>query len=635
MAHFTPGPLVSVVIPVYNGADLLPRAVASLRSQTFPRWEAIIADDGSTDQSATVADALAAEEPRLRVVRLPVNRGPSAARNAALAEVCGEWVAYLDHDDEFFPDYLVHLDRHRDAGDVLVFRYDLTEDRPGRPDTGRTWTYDPAAHYEKLPTQHVAVPLGFAHRRELVARLGGFDERLRRDEDAEFIQRYARRRATFTFVPERSGMYHVRGDSQSRTIPRSSLPPVTRPRPPAVLPPRPPGGPRVLFASYHRFGDTSSGASLCTRDLFDLLTPRGWSCGAFTGPFRDAPARKRPPGPCESAARGWHGQLTFTVTTSTAGGYPVSVFEPDPPDDRRRPSDAEAAAFAHLLGEAARAFRPDVVLTYGGDSASRVVPRVAKEVGSKVVFWLHNRAYTSAECFVGCDAVVVPCESSREHYRATLGVETVALPGPWNWERTRCDASDGRHVTFVNPEPAKGVFWFARVAEVLGRTRPDIPLLVVEGRGSAGWLAECGVDLRGVQSLQRMANTTDPRRFYRLSRLVLLPSLVDEGLPRVAVEAMANGIPVIGSGRGGLGEALQDGGLRIDIPATYTPDSRVPPSAAEVCEWLQAVVRLWDDPTAYAEASEAARAAATQHWHPDVLAPRWVEFLTNCQKNVA
>src|SRR5262245_40325365 len=101
-----------------------------------------------------------------------------------------------------------------------------------------------------------------------------------------------------------------------------------------------------------------------------------------------------------------------------------------------------------------------------------------------------------------------------------------------------------------------------------------------------------------------MTNTANPREFYRVSKLVLMPSLVAEGgMPRVAVGAMANGLPVIGSGRGGLAEALREGGIRIAIPAEYTPDTRVPPSADEVAPWVEELVRLWDDAAAYAAAS--------------------------------
>jgi glycosyltransferase involved in cell wall biosynthesis len=182
-------------------------------------------------------------------------------------------------------------------------------------------------------------------------------------------------------------------------------------------------------------------------------------------------------------------------------------------------------------------------------------------------------------------------------------------------------------VTYVNPEPPKGVFWFARLADVLGRRRPDIPLLVVEGRGRVDWLGRCGVDLSGVRSVCRLENTPDPRAFYRLARLVLVPSLVAEGLPRVAVEAQLNGIPVIGSGRGGLAEALEGGGFVVPVPDRYTPDTRTAPSAEEVAPWADRIVGLWDDPARYESASAAAREASAR-WHPDVLVPRWEAFLS-------
>jgi glycosyltransferase involved in cell wall biosynthesis len=59
-------PFLSVILPVYNGARFLPRAFESVRRQTFPRWELIAVDDGSTDDSVAVLNRLAAEEPRLR-----------------------------------------------------------------------------------------------------------------------------------------------------------------------------------------------------------------------------------------------------------------------------------------------------------------------------------------------------------------------------------------------------------------------------------------------------------------------------------------------------------------------------------------------------------------------------------------
>ncbi|MDY3563017.1 hypothetical protein R5W23_004500 [Gemmata sp. JC673] len=108
-------------------------------------------------------------------------------------------------------------------------------------------------------------------------------------------------------------------------------------------------------------------------------------------------------------------------------------------------------------------------------------------------------------------AAVVPSEGSRAHYRG-LDLDPVVPPGPWKWVRTRCDRADPKCVTFMNPEPAKGVFWFARIAEVLNRTRSDIPLLVMEGRGDVSGLARCGLLLGAGGSLRRMRNTPSPHR---------------------------------------------------------------------------------------------------------------------------
>jgi FkbM family methyltransferase len=210
-------PFLSVIMPVYNGARFLERAVASARRQGYALWELIAVDDGSTDASLAVLRRLAAEDPRLRVLQLSSNGGVSAARNAGLREARGEWVAYLDCDDEFYPDHFARVFDSRELGDVLVFAYDLLEERPGLPGAGRAVAWDPRAAADRLMYQHVAVPLGVAHRRELLARAGAFDESLRRDEDSDLWRRFAQAGAAFRFLPHKSGLYHVRADSLSRT----------------------------------------------------------------------------------------------------------------------------------------------------------------------------------------------------------------------------------------------------------------------------------------------------------------------------------------------------------------------------------------------------------------------------------
>lgn len=94
-------PLVSVVVPVYNAAGTLPQTIRSLREQSLGSWEAIVVDDASTDGSHEVAQELAAQDARIRVDRLRANGGPALARNRALEQAQGRYLAFLDADDRW------------------------------------------------------------------------------------------------------------------------------------------------------------------------------------------------------------------------------------------------------------------------------------------------------------------------------------------------------------------------------------------------------------------------------------------------------------------------------------------------------------------------------------------------------
>ena len=167
-----------------------------------------------------------------------------------------------------------------------------------------------------------------------------------------------------------------------------------------------------------------------------------------------------------------------------------------------------------------------------------------------------------------------------------------------------------KYVTFVNPSPLKGVFIFARIAAELARRRPEIPLLVVEGRERMASLPALGIDLRGLMNLRIMPNTPDARQFLAATKLLLMPSLM-ENAALVAMEAMFNGIPVLASNRGGLPETVGDAGFLFDIPARYTPETRDLPTAEEVEPWVETIIRLWDDPPEYDRWSRAAPACRT------------------------
>lgn len=97
--------MISVIMTAYNRAHLLPRAIGSLLAQSCADWELVVVDDGSTDATAGVAADFARRDGRIRVVS-QANTGLAWARNAGIAVARGEWLTFLDSDDEYDPPHL-------------------------------------------------------------------------------------------------------------------------------------------------------------------------------------------------------------------------------------------------------------------------------------------------------------------------------------------------------------------------------------------------------------------------------------------------------------------------------------------------------------------------------------------------
>jgi teichuronic acid biosynthesis glycosyltransferase TuaG len=100
----SPRPRISVVIPTHERREECKRAISSALDQELPPLEVLVCDDGSADRTQEELEAWAADEPRLRYLRLPRNFGaPAAARNLGTQSARGEWVAFLDDDDQWVP----------------------------------------------------------------------------------------------------------------------------------------------------------------------------------------------------------------------------------------------------------------------------------------------------------------------------------------------------------------------------------------------------------------------------------------------------------------------------------------------------------------------------------------------------
>jgi glycosyltransferase involved in cell wall biosynthesis len=166
---------VSVIIPVHNGAATIGRALDSVFTQTYPDYEIVVVNDGSTDDTAAV---LAGYGDRIRVLNVSKG-GASMARNAGVQASSGEYLAFLDDDDEWMPQKLERcvpvLEQEPDC--VLVYTLGLKVDKQGRTigslDGQATGSESPTVK-EMLERPWNVVPSQFMVRRDVFDRCGGF-----------------------------------------------------------------------------------------------------------------------------------------------------------------------------------------------------------------------------------------------------------------------------------------------------------------------------------------------------------------------------------------------------------------------------------------------------------------------------
>lgn len=192
-AKLQPKPAVSVVIPVFNRANLLKRTLGGVLNQTFEDFEVLVVDDCSSDDPEAVVESL--NDARLRYLRQPRNQGVAAARNRGMREARAPFIAFLDDDDEWFPEKLarqVELFRGSPPNVGLVYTGVETV-----TDDGGRWLYKPCARgdlYNELLVKNIlhGVPASGMIRRNVVATVGFFDEELPAIEDYDYWLRVCR-----------------------------------------------------------------------------------------------------------------------------------------------------------------------------------------------------------------------------------------------------------------------------------------------------------------------------------------------------------------------------------------------------------------------------------------------------------
>jgi succinoglycan biosynthesis protein ExoO len=230
-------PLVSVILPTYNAAAHVDRAIASALAQSWQTLEVIVADDASQDATPARVEGWSARDPRVRLIRMAENGGPARARNAAIAASHGSWLALLDADDAYGPgriERLLEVAASHDA-DLVADNLRLVDGPSGRT-LGTALPQAPgeapvAVTAADFIRRNLFGQKGFALgylkpiiRRGLLDRHGiRYQEEVRIGEDYHLYVDCLLAGARFVLVPEAMYDYRLEPGSISRRLPEAEI----------------------------------------------------------------------------------------------------------------------------------------------------------------------------------------------------------------------------------------------------------------------------------------------------------------------------------------------------------------------------------------------------------------------------
>lgn len=203
-------------MPAYNRAGTVAAALESVRAQTYPHWEAIVVDDGSTDRTVDVVAEMARKDSRIRLLRQDRNHGAQAARNTGIRAARGEWIGFLDSDDQYLPDSIERRLRIAEEANASVVHSECYVREQGTEP--RLYNVSPVkgpSYGRLLEGEGPVFPALFVTRHAL-ERIGYLDENILAFQEWDTSIRLAKH-YEFAFEPEPTFVYDLRGsDSMSK-----------------------------------------------------------------------------------------------------------------------------------------------------------------------------------------------------------------------------------------------------------------------------------------------------------------------------------------------------------------------------------------------------------------------------------
>ena len=183
--------MISVIMPAYNAAAFIGEAIESVLNQTFPDWELIVIDDGSSDDTVDIVEAYISKDSRVRLIRNE-HGGISKARNAGIQAARYPWIAILDSDDIAVPERLEKLVAAAEADpEVIIWGCDLHQINSNNEVIGTIQT-GPTSKEEFFALDrtktHIAIQNAM-FRRDIALRVGGYNEQMVAGVESELWDR--------------------------------------------------------------------------------------------------------------------------------------------------------------------------------------------------------------------------------------------------------------------------------------------------------------------------------------------------------------------------------------------------------------------------------------------------------------
>ena len=410
---------------------------------------------------------------------------------------------------------------------------------------------------------------------------------------------------------------------------------------------------RFLLVNNHCISDPTAGVTHSLRTIMEWLADAGHACHILTtARFESAVTftiddhlrqhgvtLPHPESTGRRAARSGNERRMAhrPVVHYTQRDVPVTLLVTTH-NDESRPDRSEAAQFLALFEKTLDDFAPEQLIACNGHPMIFEALARARARGITTAFAVRGFGYDEPRYFADVDHVFTCSQYLTDVYREKLGLISTPIEPPIDWSTVMAPDASRTFVTFVHPAPHKGLFLFARLADMLGSRRPDIPVLVVQSGRSAGSLNDIpGLDFGKYPQIMAAPPVAQPADYFALTRILLVPSVWAEPFGRVAAEAMINGIPPVVGNRGALpyvigGDFAAGGGGRVlPIPDWMTDKTTRLPSEQEIQPWYDAVCALWDDAALYASIARRARQIAAERYSEDASRKQHVNYFTSLE----